>query len=84
MIVYSLKTCPYCTDLKEGLDKEGIKYEDRDVDNPKYNAEFEHISKLSGDDSIPVMVIGKEVFVPDISFNSIEEGIILAKKFNQS
>ena len=84
MIVYSLKTCPYCTELKEGLDKEGIKYEDRDVENPKYNAEFELIVKLSGEDSIPVMVIGKEVFVPDVSFNSIEEAINLAKKFNQS
>ena len=81
--IYSLKTCPFCIELKEGLDKEGIQYEDRDIGTPKYEKEFNRISEVSKNEVIPLMIIGKQMFVPDVSFNSIEEAIDLAKKFTQ-
>jgi glutaredoxin len=79
-----MKTCPYCVELKEKLDAEGIKYQDRDIDNPKFEAEFDKIAEQSDNDSIPVMIIGKQLFLPDVSFKSIDEAVMLAKKFNQA
>ena len=81
--IYSLKTCPFCVELKEGLDKEGIKYTEKDISVKKYETEFDKISELTKTDSIPIMLIDKQVFAPDVSFKSIEEAIGLAKKFSQ-
>ena len=83
VVIYSLKGCPFCEQLKEGLEKEGIEYKDKDIDIPKYEEEFDKISSVSNTESIPVMLIGKQIFAPDVSFKTIEECIGLAKKFSQ-
>ena len=45
VIVYTMEGCPFCTDFKEMLTKEGIEFFDRDID--KYEKEYEIFSEIT-------------------------------------
>jgi glutaredoxin len=83
IVVYTLDGCPFCDKLKEGLTKNKIKFITKDIENPKYGAEFDKICEFSNTETVPVMLIEKQVFVPDVSFKTIDEAVDLAKRFNQ-
>ena len=83
VIIYTLDGCTFCSQLKEGLDKEKIKYKEKDIDVPKYEYEFDKLSNLTKSEGVPVMVIGKQIFAPEVSFKTIGEAVSLAKKFTQ-
>lgn len=78
--VYSFKTCPYCTELKELYDKEGIQYKDVDVDLPENQEEFNKIMEIAKAEEVPIIKVGKQLLVPNISFHTIKEGFELTKK----
>jgi glutaredoxin 3 len=59
--VYTATWCAFCHAAKDYLDKLGVKYEDKDVDSDRANAEAS-ISK-SGQMGIPVIDIGGEIIV---------------------
>jgi glutaredoxin len=79
--LYTIEGCQYCNQLKELLDKDGIKYEIVDVSLQENEAEFEKIYEVTKTDHVPTMKIGNQVFAPNVSFNSISEAFGLAKKF---
>lgn len=81
--IYTLKGCSFCTRLKEGLNKEGLEYTEKDIDIPENEAEYDKFAEMADTDSVPIMTVGKQLFVPDVSFKSIEEAVALAKKFSQ-
>jgi glutaredoxin 3 len=61
VLVYSAEWCPWCHKAKAFLAKNGVEFEDRDVDSdPKAS---EEILKLTGQTGIPVIVVGKEAVV---------------------
>ncbi|QQS18217.1 glutaredoxin family protein [Candidatus Saccharibacteria bacterium] len=59
--VYSAPWCGFCSAAKQYLDKKGVKYTEKDVDEKRENAE--EAMKVSGQTGIPVLVIGKETIV---------------------
>ena len=79
--IYSIPQCPYCTELKELLTKEGIAFKDVDVNLPENDAEYNKISKFTKSDDVPIIRVGKQLLVPNISFKSIQEAVELTKKF---
>ncbi|MEK6982406.1 MAG: glutaredoxin domain-containing protein [Candidatus Micrarchaeota archaeon] len=61
VIVYSTEWCPWCHRVKEWLTKQGVRYEDRDVEKePKFAEEMTNKTKQSG---IPVVDINGEVII---------------------
>jgi len=61
IIVYSAGWCAFCHAAKDYLDKQGVKYEDRDVETkPEYATES--VTK-SGQMGIPVLDIGGDIIV---------------------
>lgn len=61
VIVYSTEWCPWCHRAKEWLTKQGVKYEDRDVEKePKFAEEMMKKTKQSG---IPVVDINGEAII---------------------
>ena len=57
IIVYTLTTCPTCQKLREAWAKEGIKYEERPVDeNQKW---LDEALKLG--DAVPIIVKNNQV-----------------------
>jgi glutaredoxin 3 len=81
IIIYSIPNCPYCSELKELLINENIEFVDIDVSLPENDKEFERIHKITNSDEVPVISVGKQLLVPNVSFKSIQESFELTKKF---
>lgn len=77
--VYSATWCAFCHAAMEYLDKQGIKYEVKDIEADRANAE-ESVAK-SGQMGIPVIEIGDQIIVgfdrPKID-NALRENKLVA------
>jgi glutaredoxin len=90
VIIYTMKGCPHCTELKKKLDEQNIEYYDRDIF--EYSDEYQIFVEITDNDLVPSLLIieGDEtnyeshVYVPDVHYNDINEavGIILEHKKN--
>jgi len=87
-VVFTMKSCPFCQMLKENLEKEGIDYVDRDID--EYEEEYKMFSEITGNDYVPAFMLIEnpdsdqpltELFAPDRDFNDIDEGAQIIREF---
>lgn len=79
--IYSVPECPYCNELKELLNKEGIEYRDVNVLLTENKDEYEQIFNKTQSDEVPIVKVGNQLLVPNVSFTSITEAADLTKKF---
>jgi glutaredoxin len=79
--LYGFEGCPYCQELKGLYDKNNVDYTYVDVTLDKNEKEFEKVSKITGDESVPVVLVNKTVLAPDKSFKNINEAYELTLKF---
>lgn len=82
--IYVMENCPYCKQLKGLLDKEGLKYEEVDINLKENKEESDTVFKVTNCDSVPIVRVGNQLLAPDISFFSIEEALQLTKRFYKS
>lgn len=78
--IYSVENCPYCTELKQLLTKEGIEFVDINVNLPENEAEFNKLFEITKCDDVPMLKVGKHLLIPNVSFKSINEAAELTKK----
>lgn len=79
--IYTFPECPFCQELKELYNKEGIEYDEVNVNLPENLPEYQIVVKVSNSNEVPVIKIGKQLFIPNVSFQSIPEAVELTKKF---
>ena len=79
--IYSIPECPYCTELKDILTKEGVEFVDVNVNLPENEAEYNKLHEITKSDDVPIVKVGKQLLVPNVSFRSIREAADLTKKF---
>ena len=79
--IYSIPQCPYCTELKEILTNEGIEFTDVNVDLPENEEEYNKIYEITKAEEVPIILVNKQLLVPNVSFKSIKEAANLTKKF---
>ena len=79
--VYSMKTCPYCDELKGLLKEQNVEFTDVDINLQENEAEYLKISEIAKSNDVPIVRVGKQLLVPNISFKSIKEAVSLTKKF---
>lgn len=79
--IYSIPECPYCTELKEILTKEGVEFTDINVNLPENLKEYQDIQKIAKSDDVPLVHVKNQLLVPNISFKTIREAADLTKKF---
>ena len=79
--IYGFPECPYCTELKTLLTEKGIEFIDINVDLEENKEEFEKILEVSKAEEVPVIKIGKQLLVPNVSFKTIKEAADLTEKF---
>ena len=79
--IYSIPDCPYCTELKEILTQEGVEFTDVDVNLPENEEEYNQIHEMTKSDDVPIVLVKKQLLVPNVSFKSIREAADLTKKF---
>jgi glutaredoxin len=90
VIVYTMEGCPFCTEFKEMLTKEGIEFFDRDID--KYEKEYEIFSEVTDNDMIPALLIiegdGKDhqsfLYAPDRNYMELTEAVDIIKQHRKN
>lgn len=79
--IYTFPECPYCTELKKLLTSEGIEFKDVNINLDENKEEFDMILEVSKAEEVPVIKIGKQLLIPNVSFRSIQEAAELTKSF---
>ena len=79
--VFSMKGCPHCDKLKTQLKENNIEFLELDVD--QHEELYENFSKKVENEYLPALLVGNTAFVPEKSFNTIDEAIELVKKHLQ-
>jgi len=86
IIIFTLKTCPHCTELKNMLKNEKIQYNEIDIE--EYPDLWNDIVEYSGQDYLPTLFIGEEhegrIYTPTNDYNNLEELVkIIQKKLRE-
>jgi len=79
--IYTIENCPYCRELKNLLTNEGIEYTEVDVNKDENQVEFDKIYEVSKCNDVPMVRVGNQLLVPNISFKSLNECFQLTKQF---
>jgi glutaredoxin len=79
--LFGFEGCPYCQEMKELLDNENIVYTYIDIDLIENVEIVENVIDNNDIDSVPVIWIGELLLVPEKSFDTIQEGFELIKRF---
>jgi glutaredoxin len=88
VILFTMVGCPFCTDMKNLLDEEGIDYYEMDIhENPQ---EFDVFTDIVGNDYIPAFMLVEDMdkespvskcYAPDRDYNELSEGVDIIKGF---
>lgn len=88
VVLLTMKSCPFCVELKEMLDKSNIQFVDRDIDD--YEEEYNMFVNITENDYVPAFMLIEnpeteepltELFAPDRDFDDINEGFEIIKSF---
>ena len=79
--VYTILDCPFCTELKDIFTKEGVEFIDVNVMLPENEEEYNQLHSITKSDDVPIIKVGKQLLVPNVSFTSIRQGADITKKF---
>jgi len=79
--IYTIPSCKYCNELKEILKTENVEYQEVNILLPENEVEYEKICEITKSEQVPIVLVGKQLLVPEISFKTITEAAELTKKF---
>lgn len=86
VVVYTMRGCPHCHDLKDMLVKEGVDFVDRDIDDNK--DEYDIFVEVTKNDYVPALLIIEEegekyesfLYAPDRDYQELTEAVSIVKK----
>lgn len=78
--IYTTESCGFCKQIKELLTKDGVEFTEVNVNLDENVAEYTKIVEATDSDMVPMIRIGNEVLVPNVSFKSIEEAVKITKE----
>jgi glutaredoxin len=88
-VVYTMKGCPFCTMIKEELEKENLPFLERDIDD--YSDEYDEFSKITENEYVPALMLltlddyenpsDVKLLAPDRDFQDIYEGVEMVKEY---
>jgi glutaredoxin len=79
--IYTIPNCPYCNELKDILTNEGVEYKEIDVNLPENEEEWNKLHEVTKSDMVPIVLVEKQILVPNVSFKTIRECADITKKF---
>ena len=84
-----MKGCPFCTMIKEELDKENILYLERDIHD--HEEEYDEFTKVTENDYVPALMLltldeednatNVQFLAPERDFQDIYEGVEKVKGY---
>jgi len=87
VVVYTMEGCSHCVDFKEMLQKEGIEFVDRDIQENE--EEYQVFVEVTQNDYVPSLLIIEEeegenyksfLYAPDRDYNELTEAVEIIKK----
>jgi glutaredoxin len=87
VVLFTMKGCPFCVDMKNMLEDEGIDFVDRDI--YEYEEEFNLFAEITNSDYVPAFMLienpetepKSELFAPDRDYENITEGVKIIKEW---
>tara|TARA_R110002153_G_scaffold86356_4_gene214625 strand:- start:483 stop:767 length:285 start_codon:yes stop_codon:yes gene_type:complete len=89
VIVYTMKGCRHCDDMKKMLIESKIKFTSRDID--KYKKEYDLFVQATESEFIPAFMLltleegnktsNIQLMVPDEDFDDLDEALIKVKRY---
>lgn len=81
VIVYTMQGCPFCVEFKELLQKEGIEFFDRDIDENK--EEYDLFVEITKNDMVPSLLIIEGdndnhesfLYAPETNYDELSEAV---------
>tara|TARA_R100000458_G_C8087962_1_gene119909 strand:+ start:136 stop:522 length:387 start_codon:yes stop_codon:yes gene_type:complete len=80
--IYSNNTCPYCKSIKDHLEKEGIKFENKIT--AECLDEWKEVINLTNMPNVPTIKYKDEYFAPGRDFGNAQHLVEILKNFNPS
>jgi glutaredoxin len=86
LIVFTMKGCPYCDEMKDKLNESGLEFIDRDIE--EYEEEYNMFVEVTENDYVPAFMIidspdespKSHLFAPDRDYMGINEGVAIIKE----
>lgn len=88
-VVYTMKGCPFCTMIKEELNKENIPFLERDIDD--FQDEYDEFTKITENEYVPALMLltlddkdnatNVQLLAPERDFQDIYEGVNIVKGY---
>ena len=90
VVVYTMKSCPFCSEFKEILTNEGIEFFDRDID--EHEEEYNLFSEITENDMIPALLVIESdddnhesfLYAPDRNYNELTEAVDIIRGHQKS
>ena len=82
IIIYTNEQCPYCKQIKEELNKNGIGYEERLTKD--WLRDWQDISGLTGMPTVPTIYFENNYLVPSRDFRNPQHLLDMLKDFKES
>lgn len=85
VFLYTMYGCPYCSEVKELLDSEGIEYIERDCD--EYEMQYEILKNNTDNEYVPAFEIRddkkftKRFLVPERDFEELPDAVKKIKQY---
>jgi glutaredoxin len=87
VILFTMKGCPHCVEMKEMLVNEGIDFVDRDIDD--YEEEYNMFVEITENEYVPAFMLIEnpetepisELYAPDRDYDDLEDGVKIIKEW---
>jgi glutaredoxin len=87
IVLFTMKGCPHCVEMKEMLVKEGIDFVDRDID--EYEEEYNMFVEITENEYVPSFMLIEnpetepvsELYAPERDYDDLEDGIGIIKEW---
>lgn len=86
-IVFTMKGCPYCEDLKKMLSEAEVPFINRDID--EYEEEYQMFSEVVGNEYVPALMLienpeknpKSHLYAPERDYDELEDAVKIIKEF---
>jgi glutaredoxin len=89
VVLYTMKGCPHCTDMKDMLKESKIKFSERDID--RYEKEYDLFVEATTNEYIPAFMLmtfenpkkptDVTLLAPDRDFNDLTEALEKVRRY---
>jgi len=87
VVLFTMKGCPFCVDMKNLLEEENIDFVDRDID--EYEEEHNLFVEITQNDYVPSFMLIENpttepkstLYAPDRDYEDIYEGVKIIKEW---